>query len=152
MKDRYTPNTTKMLRRTIPDSVIQSVLNAPSPIPTPTIYPSPDFRQSGFSSDGNPDDADHNIQSLLLPSLILETPHTIRLLVPVCAGGRVHSTATHVRLAICVNGLALLLRLGLDSWLVQRCCGHEVLDDGAVDGILVAWGAARGGGFGNEGL
>ena len=150
MKDRYTPNTTKMLRRTIPDSVIQSVLNAFSPNPTPTICPSPTSRNSGFSSVRDPDDANHNIQPLLLSSLILETPHTIRLLVPVCAGGRVHSTATHMRLAIRVNGLAVLLRLGLDSWLVQRCRGYEVLDDGAVDGILVAWRAARGGRFGDE--
>ena len=49
----------------------------------------------------DPDDRNNHIQSLVITSLVLEAPHSIRLLVPVCSCRRMHASSAYVWLSIC---------------------------------------------------
>lgn len=105
-------------------------------------------------SNANPHDAHHNVHPLALPALVLETPHPVALVVPVRAARAVHAAAAHALL------LPFTLTLALNFCLAARAPRiAQVLDDGAVDGELVAAavdggvrGLVRGGGFRDEGL
>lgn len=100
--------------------------------------------------EGNPDEHDDHIKPLGL-AIILETPHAVRLLVPVARCRAVHAAAA--RLSLLAGGGSSLRRgrLALGTGAGRRTCagglvelrgGHDVLHDGAVDGELVG----RGGG------
>ena len=65
-----------------------------------------------FLLDGDPHDADHNIQPLLLRTFILVTPRAVLLIVPVRPGSTVHASLSLV-----------------DRVFLARC---NVLDDRAV--------------------
>jgi hypothetical protein len=93
----------------------------------------------------NPHNAHHNIHPLALPTLILETPHPIALIVPVRPARAVHATATHALLL-----RSLLCRRRSSRRRAVHLTAHapriaEVLNDGAVDCEFVA--AAVGCGF-----
>jgi hypothetical protein len=86
---------------------------------------------------GNPHDADDDVHALGLTALVLVVPDAVLLGVPVCASGRVHSTAT--------NGGG---RGSCSSIGSSRARVGQVLDDGGVYGELVLDLALR---FGDEG-
>lgn len=92
----------------------------------------------------NPNQHNHNIHTLPFPTIILERPHAILLLIPVRARSAVHPATTNVRLSIRGGRLRarrhmglLLLELAPAARLVEGRGGDEVLDDGAVAGELV---------------
>jgi hypothetical protein len=73
-----------------------------------------------LESNRHPHDANNDIHALLVAALVLETPHAVLLVVPVRADGRVHAAAAD--------------RHGLAAPRHRR----QMLDDGAVDGVLEA--------------
>ena len=75
---------------------------------------------------GDPHDADDNIHALGLTALVLVVPDTILLGVPVCASGRVHSTAADS------GGRGSCSGVG-----ASRTWVGQVLDDGGVYSALV---------------
>ena len=110
---------------------------------------------------------DHHVQAFVLPSLILEAPHPVRLLVPICARRAVHPPPPNMRLSIGSRRFVFRIARGdrclafCHGWQrallgrsrpVQRRRRHEVLDDGAVDRVLIGWGSAGGRGLGDQGF
>lgn len=90
----------------------------PSPLYLPPPLSLAPFRK--LESNRHPHDANNDIHALLVAALVLEAPHAVLLVVPVRADGRVHAAAADG------HGLAAPRH------------GRQVLDDGAVDGVLEA--------------
>jgi hypothetical protein len=109
-------------------------------------------------SDTNPDDANHNVQTLILPTFMLVAPHAICLLVPVRPRRAVHASPPNVGLPVCAcsfgpgagSGRRIIkVRRGA-ARLVQGRRRDQMLDDSAIDSVLVARLAAGGRRFGDE--
>lgn len=75
---------------------------------------------------GHPHDADDDVHALGLTAFVLVVPDTVLLGVPVCASGRVHTTAADSGGGGSCSGIG-----------ASRTWVGQVLDDGGIHGELV---------------
>jgi hypothetical protein len=105
----------------------------------------------------DPNDTDDHIQALAFSPLVLEAPHPVGFLIPICSCCAMHPSASNVGLSIRASG-----SLGIGfcrryrgvvgrSRFVKSRGGHEMLYDGAVDGVFERWSATRGRRFRDQG-
>lgn len=71
-----------------------------------SVWPSPDTVHSPYLY-RDPDHTDYHVQTFVLAALVLEAPHAVGLLVPVCACRAVHAPPAHMGLSICADRFTL---------------------------------------------